>query len=155
MSTPHREDRLSDLGPTWLREMQREVLHAYAELSGDHNPIHLDREAAVQAGHPDLICHGMLAMTDIGGWLTRAMAGWQLEMFSCRFVAPMGVGTRLKVVGYRGAPHQAESVVRVGVDIVARDAEGVVRVTGRADFHRPNPVHPVRGARDYHTAGKE
>lgn len=138
MSTPHREDSVSDLKPTWLREMQREALHAYAELSGDRNPIHLDREQARMAGHPDLICHGMLAMTDIGGWLTQAIGRWQLETFSCRFLAPMAIGTRLKVVSYCGEPHQEESVVRIVVDIVARDAEDVVRITGRAYFHRPS-----------------
>lgn len=127
-----------DLRPTRLREMDQAVLRAYAELSGDLNPIHLAREQAIQAGHPDTICHGMLAMTDIGGWLTRVMPGWQLDGIACRFVAPMPVGTRLTVSAFCGEPRRERDIVRLGVEIEARDAEGITRVTGRADFHRSN-----------------
>lgn len=140
MSMPHREDCVAELGPTRLREMRQEALHAYAELSGDRNPIHLDRDAARQAGHPDPICHGMLAMTDIGGWLTSAMAGWRLVDISCRFVSPMPVGTCLRVVGTRVEQAQDNAAPRASVDFTAEDAGGVVRVRGRADFHRPSTV---------------
>lgn len=136
------ESNVSELGPAWLREMQQDELHAYAALSGDHNPIHLDRDAARQAGHPDLICHGMLAMTDIGGWLTSAMAGWRLVDISCRFVAPMAVGTRLKVAGVCIEQLQSDGVPRVRIDFTAEDAGGVIRVTGRADFHRMSAATP-------------
>jgi len=34
----------------------------YAEASGDHNPIHLDRAAAREAGFPGVILHGMCTM---------------------------------------------------------------------------------------------
>lgn len=127
-----------DLRPTRLREMDQAALRAYAELSGDLNPIHLERDAARKAGHPDLICHGMLAMTDIGGWLTRAMAGWRLDGVACRFVAPMPVGTHLTVSASYGEPRRECDIVRLDVEVEARDAEGILRVTGRAEFHRPN-----------------
>src|SRR5438309_10436007 len=35
---------------------------AYADASGDHNPIHLDDEFARSAGLPGVIAHGMLQM---------------------------------------------------------------------------------------------
>ena len=38
--------------PAWLPP-------SYAEVSGDHNPIHLDAEAARAAGFPGVIAHGM------------------------------------------------------------------------------------------------
>lgn len=40
----------------------REDLRAYAEASGDHNPIHLDEEVAVAVGLPGVIAHGMLTL---------------------------------------------------------------------------------------------
>jgi acyl dehydratase len=40
----------------------REQIAAYAEASGDHNPIHLDDEFARSVGLPSLIAHGMLQM---------------------------------------------------------------------------------------------
>ena len=40
----------------------REHIAEYAEVSGDHNPIHLDDEFARSVGLPGLIAHGMLQM---------------------------------------------------------------------------------------------
>ena len=40
----------------------REQIAAYAEASGDHNPIHLDDDFARSVGLPSLIAHGMLQM---------------------------------------------------------------------------------------------
>ncbi len=40
----------------------REQIAAYAEASGDHNPIHLDDDFARSVGLPGLIAHGMLQM---------------------------------------------------------------------------------------------
>lgn len=123
-----------DLRPARLREMDRAALRAYGELSGDLNPIHLDREAARKAGHPDLICHGMLAMTDIASWLTQTLSGWQLESLTSRFVAPMAVETRLTVSGHCVAAPAGHTAI----DFVAEDTEGDAKVTGRAVFRRPD-----------------
>jgi len=40
----------------------REQIAAYAEASGDRNPIHLDDAFARSVGLPGLIAHGMLQM---------------------------------------------------------------------------------------------
>ncbi len=40
----------------------RAQIAAYAEVSGDHNPIHLDDDFARSVGLPGLIAHGMLQM---------------------------------------------------------------------------------------------
>ena len=40
----------------------REQIAAYANASGDHNPIHLDDDFARSVGLPGVIAHGMLQM---------------------------------------------------------------------------------------------
>jgi acyl dehydratase len=40
----------------------RAQIAAYAEASGDHNPIHLDDDFARTVGLPGVIAHGMLQM---------------------------------------------------------------------------------------------
>ncbi len=40
----------------------REQIKAYAEASGDHNPIHLDDDFARSVGLPGVIAHGLLQM---------------------------------------------------------------------------------------------
>ena len=75
--------------------VRRADLAAYAEASGDHNPIHLDEAAAKAAGLPDVIAHGMFTM----GLVSRAILEWAAETgleahlsdFSARFAKPVVV----------------------------------------------------------------
>lgn len=67
-----------------------EQIAAYAEASGDHNPIHVDEAFARSVGLPGIIAHGMLQM----GLLARvaAPAGHPLTRLSCRFAAMVRPG---------------------------------------------------------------
>ena len=72
--------------------VRRQDLVAYAEASGDHNPIHLDDDAARAAGLPGVIAHGMFTM----GLAARAIADWaggpdRVTEFSARFAKPVPV----------------------------------------------------------------
>ena len=59
------------LPPATFR-ITRDDLRAYAEASGDANPIHLDPAAAAAAGLPGTIAHGMLVM----GLAASAVEAW-------------------------------------------------------------------------------
>jgi acyl dehydratase len=74
----------------------REQIAAYAEASGDRNPIHLDEEFARSVGLPGVIAHGMLQM----GLLAR-VAGEprRLRRLSCRFSGMVRPGD---TVAFRG-----------------------------------------------------
>lgn len=71
----------------------REQIEAYAEASGDHNPIHLDDAVARSVGLPGVIAHGMLQM----GLLAR-VAGppERLRRLSCRFAGMVVPGDTLR-----------------------------------------------------------
>lgn len=83
----------------------RADLVAYADASGDQNPIHQDEAAAKAAGLPDVIAHGMYTM----GLVSRAVLEWTvaagidaaLTDFSARFAKPVVVpadgGTTVEV----------------------------------------------------------
>jgi 3-hydroxybutyryl-CoA dehydratase len=51
------------------RTLRGEDIDAFAEVSGDRNPLHLDAAVAREAGFPDRIAHGML----LAGWLSAAI----------------------------------------------------------------------------------
>jgi acyl dehydratase len=55
--------------PTSTRLVTREDVRAYAEASGDHNPLHRDDEVARAAGFPRVVAHGMLTMGTLTSWL--------------------------------------------------------------------------------------
>ena len=54
-------------------EITRDQITAYAEASGDRNPIHLDDEFARSVGLPGVIAHGMLQMGLLATWLTQTV----------------------------------------------------------------------------------
>lgn len=54
------------------RLVAREHVRAYAEASGDRNPLHLDDDVARAAGFDRAIAHGMLTM----GHLASALVAW-------------------------------------------------------------------------------
>ena len=50
--------------------IDRQMLKAYADASGDQNPIHQNEEFAVSVGLPNVIAHGMLTMALVGKYVT-------------------------------------------------------------------------------------
>jgi acyl dehydratase len=50
----------------------REDIRAYADVSGDRNPLHLDDEVARRAGFPAVIAHGMFTL----GHLASCVVAW-------------------------------------------------------------------------------
>jgi acyl dehydratase len=71
----------------------REQIAAYAEASGDHNPIHLDEEFARSVGLPGVIAHGMLQMGLLATVAADAAGGPQhLTRLSVRFAGMVEPG---------------------------------------------------------------
>lgn len=90
---------------TW--EVTRDQIRAYAEASGDGNPIHLDDEAARAAGLPGVIAHGMLGMAQLANFVV----GWagdhrRLRRLRCRFAGMVEPGDLItftgRIVGVEG-----------------------------------------------------
>ena len=64
----------------------KEQIAAYAEASGDRNPIHLDDDFARSVGLPGVIAHGMLQMGLLAVVAAEAAGGpARLRSLSCRF----------------------------------------------------------------------
>jgi acyl dehydratase len=63
----------------------------YAHASGDHNPIHLDHEAARAVGLPRRILHGLCTMA-LAGRAVAEVAGHEPSRLAVRFSAPVALG---------------------------------------------------------------
>ena len=78
--------------------LDREMLKAYADASGDQNPIHQNEDFAVSVGLPNVIAHGMLTMALVGKFVTDWAGGSAaVKEFSGRFVKPVIVPADQKV----------------------------------------------------------
>jgi acyl dehydratase len=70
--------------------VDRAMLKAYADASGDQNPIHQNEEFALSVGLPNVIAHGMLTMALAGKFVTDWAGGSAaVKEFSARFVKPV------------------------------------------------------------------
>lgn len=72
--------------------INRAKLLAYANVSGDQNPIHQDEDFAKSVGLENVIAHGMYTMGLVGHYVGR-MAGSSAKVkeFSARFTKPVVV----------------------------------------------------------------
>ena len=78
--------------------LDRAMLKAYADASGDQNPIHQNEDFAKAVGLPDVIAHGMLTMALVGKYVSDWAGGsQQVKQFSGRFMKPVIVPAEVKV----------------------------------------------------------
>jgi acyl dehydratase len=82
-------------------------IRAFAEVSGDHNPLHLDESFAQQTRFGKRIAHGMLSASLISAVIANELPG-QGSIYlgqTLQFVAPVFVGdtveARVTVTGIR------------------------------------------------------
>lgn len=76
----------------------------YAEASGDHNPIHLDREAARSSGFPGIVCHGMCTMAMASKVVLDGTTGGEpgrLRRIKVQFSRPVFPGQKLSTSVWR------------------------------------------------------
>ena len=71
--------------------INRKLLVAYANASGDQNPIHQDEAFAKSVGLPDVIAHGMLTMALAGKYLSDISGSQNVLEFSVKFIKPVVV----------------------------------------------------------------
>jgi acyl dehydratase len=119
--------RVGDALPESARVVTREDVKAYADASGDQNPLHQDDDVARAAGFPGIIAHGMFTM----GHLASALAAWAgggaaIARIQVQFRAPVFLGETIVAGGDVIAvdPEQRTATLNVWVR-VDRDGETV------------------------------
>ena len=103
--------------------VDRAMLKAYADASGDQNPIHQNEEFALSVGLPNVIAHGMLTMAMVGKFVTDWAGGSAaVKEFSARFVKPVIVPADQKVdLTVSGVVSEVDGE-RIKIDISATSA---------------------------------
>jgi acyl dehydratase len=116
------------LTPLRIEPISRRTLALFAGASGDHQPVHIDLDAAKARGLDDVFAHGMLSMAYLGRLLTNWVPQERIRSYKVRFVA---------VTPLYGAPTCAGRVTAVGdglatVALSVTLEDGTVTVTGEA-----------------------
>ena len=142
-----------ELGEVVFGPLTREEIKAYADASGDDNPIHQDEDYAREQGAPTVFAMGMLN----AGYLAHAASDWfggpqHLRRFKVRFTTRVWPGDELVC---SGAVRSVDGpVVTVDLKAVRRGdgPEGMnipfedIAVTGEAEVELPSGgAAPVAG----------
>lgn len=126
----------TQLGTTdWLR-IDQERVNGFAEVTGDHQWIHVDVERAKDGPFGGTIAHGYLTMSLVNLFLPDLI---EVRGFShavnvgadrLRFLAPVKVGSRIRgsgeIVSVEEIKGAIQAVVRVTVEIEGSDKPACV-----------------------------
>lgn len=124
------------LGPTEWLTIDQDRVNGFADVTGDHQWIHVDVERAKQGPFGGTIAHGYLTMSLVNFFLpdlievrgfTHAV---NIGADRLRFLAPVKVGSRIRgvgeIVGVEEIKGAVQSVVRVTVEIEGSDKPACV-----------------------------
>lgn len=109
-------------------KITRTMLALFAGASNDHNPIHIDTDAARAAGQPDVFAHGMLSMAFVARCLTDWIPQHRIRSLKGRFLAITPVNSTIEVTG-------SVTAVKDGVATVVLEArldDGTVTIAASA-----------------------
>ena len=87
------------IGPSEWREVSQEMIDTFADLSGDHQWIHVDRERAkTESPFGTTIAHGNLTLAAIDGFRDQLLesSGFKHGWNKVRFPAPVPAGVRIR-----------------------------------------------------------
>ncbi len=114
------------------REVTDEVIRKFADVSGDHNPIHLDEEFAKTTRFGKRIAHGMLSAAFISAVLGNEFKGSTVLYLSqtLKFTAPVFIGDT--VTASSTVTNIREDKAIVTLETVCANQNGETVVKGEA-----------------------
>jgi 3-hydroxybutyryl-CoA dehydratase len=117
---------------TKSRTVTDELVRAFAELSGDHNPIHLDEEFASKTRFGRRIAHGMLS-----GAFISAVLGFEFRerkivylSQSMKFTAPVYIGDTVTTTATVRNIREEKGIVTL--ETICTKQDGTVALQGQA-----------------------
>jgi acyl dehydratase len=116
------EVRVGDEIPSLSKVVKRNEVKAYADASGDQNPLHQDDDFARGVGFPGIIAHGMFSMAHV----VKAVTDW---------VGDPGALKRMKVQ-FRAVVFMDETLVAKGRVIAVDRATRRARLSVSAEVDR-------------------
>ena len=120
-----------DLGTSDWHPIEQRSIDQFAEATGDHQWIHVDREAAAAGPFGGTIAHGYLSLSMLPMLMAEVLAvegarmGVNYGIERLRFTAPVPTGSEVRMhAKLLSAERRGDGVLyRVGVQIEIRGAE--------------------------------
>lgn len=129
MNDYHFHDLCIGMEEHFTVSITEDMFACFRQITGDNNPLHTDRQFAVDTGCPDRVAYGMLTasfLSTLGGVY---LPGRQclIQSVESKFIRPVFIGDRLKVSGTVTALHETVRQVEIKVVIINQNHEKVLR----------------------------
>jgi acyl dehydratase len=114
----------SELGPSSWRTITQDQVNQFADLTDDHNPIHVDPKAAALSPFGTTIVHGYFTMSLVAPLLAEIFevtdigTGINYGLDKLRFPAPVPVGSRVRINAILTEANEVAGGVQVKLDVV-------------------------------------
>jgi acyl dehydratase len=112
--------------------ISRLTLALFAGASGDHNPMHVDVDAAKSVDLPDVFAHGMLSMAYLGRLLTTWVPQENIRSYRVRFAAITPVHGQPTCTGRVTGIDVVDGERRAMLDLTVALADGTTTLSGDA-----------------------
>ncbi|BBX66519.1 MaoC family dehydratase [Mycobacterium saskatchewanense] len=122
----------TELPPLAVEPISRLTLALFAGASGDHNPMHVDIDAAKSVGLPDVFAHGMLSMAYLGRLLTNWVPQQRIRSYRVRFAAITPVHGQPTCTGRVTRIDDVGGERQATVELAVRLPDGTTTLTGEA-----------------------
>ena len=130
------------------RRVSEEDVARFVQMTGDDNPLHVDRAYAETTPFKDVVVHGMLGAsllsTVIGTKLPGEGALWVSQRFD--FLLPVRLGDEIEVSATVTGKHDSQRLLDLDARIVNQRGELVLRGSGRVRALEPREEQAVEAA---------
>ena len=123
--------------PSIAKKVVQENINTYAKASGDHNPLHWDRDFAENATHYGrIVAHGMLVLAYISEMMTTefGIAWMDSGRLKVRFRSPVYPGDMLETFGHVVKLEKEDLGLRVNCSVGCRKRDGEEVINGQASL---------------------
>jgi acyl dehydratase len=130
----YEDAKVGDEGVTPSMTVTGALIDGYADISGDHTPLHVDEEYARKSHFGTRVAHGLFGLCVADGLKTQAeyrflpgkSLGWNWD-----FLAPIKIGDTLhvkfRIVGMRTTKKPEWGIVNIACDLVNQNGDVVQR----------------------------
>ena len=104
------------------------MLNNFAQLSGDFNPLHIDKEYAISSGFDGRVCHGMLLGSFFSQLIGMYLPGKQALHFSqsLKFVNPCMINEKITIKGEVLDKSSATKIITIKTTIINESKKIIV-----------------------------
>ena len=104
------------------------MINDFAKLSGNYNPLHVDKEYASKTNFKKRVCHGMLLSSFFSRLIGMYLPGKHALLFSqsLNFVNPCFIDDKIIIYGEIISKNESTKTITVNVNITNQEKKKIV-----------------------------